>query len=117
MTNRALLAITHMLEAISNIREDTGDGENTAFDNDRRLRQLVERNLEIISEASRRIPEQYKADHPEIPWRQVQDIGNILRHEYQRINADELRLVIEYDLDPLEEALEAMLAVIRKEGG
>jgi len=46
-----------------------------------RFRQLgIERCLEIISEASRHIPDDAKARHPEIPWRRVADIGNRIRH-------------------------------------
>ena len=42
----------------------------------------VERAIEIISEASRHIPDDMKATAPEIPWRQIAGIGNVLRHDY-----------------------------------
>ena len=45
----------------------------------------VERALEIISEASRALPDELKALAPDIPWREIADIGNFLRHEYQRV--------------------------------
>ena len=108
MTDRAAIAVRHILEAIAFIREDTAAGSNVAFASDRRLRQLVERNLEIISEASRRIPDDLKSRHGNVPWRQVADMGNVLRHEYEHIELEELRLVIERDLDPLEKAVEAI---------
>lgn len=40
-------------------------------------RRIVERCLEILSEASRRLPENLKERHPEIPWRKVAGIGNV----------------------------------------
>jgi uncharacterized protein with HEPN domain len=43
--------------------------------------------LEIISEASRHIPDDLKELAPDIPWRQIAAIGNLLRHEYQRTKA------------------------------
>lgn len=46
-----------------------------------------ERFLEILSEASRHIPETLKAKTPEVPWRRVGDIGNHLRHAYHRVDA------------------------------
>ena len=53
-----------ILQAIANIEADRADLDFERFAADRRVRQLVERNLEIISEASRRLPEQAKARSP-----------------------------------------------------
>jgi uncharacterized protein with HEPN domain len=47
----------------------------------------VERCIEVISEASRHIPDDIKAKHAEIPWVDVAAIGNIFRHEYHNIAA------------------------------
>jgi uncharacterized protein with HEPN domain len=62
---------------------------------------LVERGLEIISEASRHLPETVKAAHPEIPWVKVAGIGNVLRHSYDRIAPDILWKVAQNDLSTL----------------
>nr|WP_294507592.1 HepT-like ribonuclease domain-containing protein [uncultured Rhodopila sp.] len=48
------------------------------------------RCLEIISEASRRLPEEMKSRHPSIPWRNVGAAGNIFRHEYEKVAAQAL---------------------------
>jgi hypothetical protein len=45
---------------------------------------LVERGIEIISEAGRRLPGELKRRHPEIPWRKIAGVGNVLRDEYER---------------------------------
>ena len=45
----------------------------------------VQRALEIISEASRHLPDELLLIAPEIPWKQIRGIGNILRHEYHRL--------------------------------
>jgi uncharacterized protein with HEPN domain len=50
------------------------------FRGDCLLRHGVERGIEIISEATRHIPDDLTALAPEIPWKQVRGIGNILRH-------------------------------------
>ena len=49
------------------------------------LRSAVQRGVEVISEASRRLPDDACARRPEIPWRQVRAVGNVLRHEYHAI--------------------------------
>jgi len=54
---------------------------------DRVTRAAFERFLEIISEASRHIPDDLKDKAQHVPWRRVGDIGNHLRHAYHRVDA------------------------------
>lgn len=72
-------------------------------------RAAFERFLEILSEASRHIPDNWKREYAAIPWRQVADLGNHLRHAYHRSDAEALWSIYEDDLDPLEAAIDAML--------
>jgi len=70
-----------------------------------------ERELEIVSEASRKVPDAWKQEFaPDLPWRQIANIGNFLRHAYSSINAPKLWAIYTHDLDPLEAAIDAMLA-------
>jgi uncharacterized protein with HEPN domain len=50
----------------------------------------VERNIEIIGEAARRLSQAFKQDHPDIPWRKIIAQRNVLAHEYDNIAIDEL---------------------------
>ena len=61
--------LTDIVEAIENIRSETAGVSLDVFEADWRKRWLVERGIEIISEASRRLRDELKARHPEIPWR------------------------------------------------
>jgi uncharacterized protein with HEPN domain len=70
------------VEAIANIETDIMGYDFERFRADRRTRQLVERNLEILSEAGRRLPSEYKDREVQIPWRAIAGIGNVLRHDY-----------------------------------
>lgn len=45
----------------------------------------VTRCLEIISEASRRLPDEIKARHPDIPWKEMAGAGNVYRHDYEDV--------------------------------
>jgi uncharacterized protein with HEPN domain len=76
------------------------------------LRWLVQRAIEIISEASRGIPETMKASRPEIPWQRVRDIGNVLRHQYEGVSDPILWRVVTDELPRLRAAIEAMAAQI-----
>lgn len=79
------------------------------FTGDMLLRNAIERSLEIISEASRRIPKGEKAKHKQIPWDDVADIGNYLRHQYHDLNDQILWNVTQGRyLDDLKTAIDAM---------
>ncbi|HSZ75408.1 MAG TPA: HepT-like ribonuclease domain-containing protein [Rhizomicrobium sp.] len=62
------------------------------------IHDAVVRNLEIVSEASRHIPQETKAKAPEIPWREIADFGNVLRHGYEGVNDPILWSTIKNDL-------------------
>jgi len=108
----SLLYLRHMLENIERIR---GWTDGLAMENYRRdvmLRDAVERCLERISEASRRLPADLKASQPQIPWRKVADIGNVLRHEYQDVADSEVWRIVVDDLRPLEKAVREMIEAL-----
>lgn len=92
-----LARLTDIVEAIELIRSEMADVSMAAFERDRRKRWIVERGIEIISEASRRLADDLKARHPEIPWPKVAGIGNVLRHEYEDAAHDVLWHVVQDD--------------------
>jgi uncharacterized protein with HEPN domain len=57
-----------------------------AFASDRKTVYAVVRALEIVSEASRRLPAELKNRHPEIDWIAVAAAGNVYRHEYEGVD-------------------------------
>ena len=73
------------------------------------LRMAVERLFQIISEASRFIPEESKASEKDIPWQRMADLGNWLRHAYHRVDPDILWNIVENDLDALKRSVERMV--------
>jgi uncharacterized protein with HEPN domain len=48
----------------------------------------VIRCLEIISEASRRLPVSLKNRHPDVSWKDIAGAGNVYRHDYEEISTD-----------------------------
>jgi len=61
----------------------------------------VTRCFEIISEASRRLPDDLKARHPQIPWRDIAGAGNIYRHDYEDVQAKIIWRTVQGSLDAL----------------
>ena len=60
------------------------------YERDDLLRDGVERNIEIIGEAARRVSETFKQNHPEIPWRKIIAQRNVLAHEYDYVGNREI---------------------------
>jgi uncharacterized protein with HEPN domain len=79
-----------MLEAAEKIQRFLMNKTFDDFLRDDMLRAAVERNLEIIGEAARRISEELKQEHAEIPWRKIIAQRNVLIHEYGDIDYKEI---------------------------
>jgi uncharacterized protein with HEPN domain len=102
--------LTDITEAIERIHVVLGDMSLEAFENDWQRQWLIERGVEIISEASRYLSDDLKARNPEIPWQKVAGIGNVLRHKYENIAAPVMWKLVQADLPALEKACRAELA-------
>ena len=72
-----------------------------AFRDDLRTFYAVTRCLEIISEASRRLPDDLKARHPAIAWREMAGAGNVYRHDYEDVAASFVWATVHNHLPPL----------------
>ena len=112
----SIARLTDIIEAVELIRSEMAGVTLQAFEPDKRKRWLVERGVEIISEASRHLSDELKARHPEIPWSKVAGIGNVLRHEYERVAYDVLWRVVRDDLPLLEKACREALGSERAAG-
>ena len=81
-------AIRAILRSIERVEEEVRDLTREVYVADWRRQYIVERAIEIISEATRRIPPELRGKHPQVPWKQVMGIGNVLGHEYDEIAND-----------------------------
>jgi uncharacterized protein with HEPN domain len=97
--------LADIVEAIGRIHRVLDGVPLEAFEQDWEKRWLVERGIEIISEASRHLTEEIKARQAEIPWSKIAGIGNVLRHAYDHIAPDVLWKLARDDLPALEKVL------------
>lgn len=96
-------------EAILLILKYTSQGSDS-FYQDELVQTWVIHHLEIIGEAVRTIPQDFRNLHPEIPWKQMNAMRNILVHLYFEINLDRVWAVVEQDLPDLKSSVDAILA-------
>ena len=72
------------------------------------------RCLEVISEASRRLPKEMKLRHPDIPWSDIAGAGNIYRHDYEEVLEENIWRTIQGALGPLRAVVEHELAKLSR---
>ena len=96
------LYLDDMLEAVTKILDYTTGMDYDAFINDPKTQDAVVRNLEIIGEAAGRLPEDIRDAAPEIEWRKIVALRNILAHEYFGVSLPVVWDIVQNKLDPLE---------------
>jgi uncharacterized protein with HEPN domain len=97
--------LAEILEAIEGIETHTAGKSLADFQRDWLLRLAVQRALEIISEASRHLPDELLSHAPDVPWKKIRGIGNVLRHDYHRIADDVIWVVVVENMGPLKTAI------------
>jgi uncharacterized protein with HEPN domain len=108
MARKVAHVIHDILEAIERIQEVTLGKSLGDFEASWQLRWLVQRAIEIISEASRAIPDDLSSTRPGIPWRKVRGIGNVLRHDYEGLSDRIIWNVVVDELPRLKAAIQAI---------
>ena len=101
--------IEDVLENIDAIGGFVAGIDLSGFLADRRTIYADTRALEIISEASRHLPDDLKQRHPELDWRGIAAVGNLYRHAYDGVDNTYVWNVVAADLAPLKAALSAEL--------
>jgi uncharacterized protein with HEPN domain len=105
MSRKWKLRVEDALQSIYYIQEDTKNMTYEDFEDNRLVRQAVERNLEIIGEALNRIPDDIQNKYPKIPWREIIGVRNFVIHQYFKVSQDIEWDIITNDLEGLKEGL------------
>jgi len=79
------------------------------FISDMLLVRAVERSILIVSEAAKSLPDDLIERYPAVEWHAVRGIGNVLRHEYERIEAKTLWMVLTKSFPHLLPIIEQMI--------
>ena len=76
---------------------------------DRMFELALTRLMEVLGEAARRVPEEFRQRYPEVPWQDTTDLRNVLIHNYDTVDFDELWRIIHEHLPPLVDQLQAII--------
>lgn len=108
MKKDARVYLAHILECASRIEEYIRDGE-AHFMGDRKTQDAVIRNFEVLGEAAKRVPDEYRAHHMSIPWKLMAGFRDVLIHSYEGVDLQRVWSIATRDLPAVKSAVAAIL--------
>jgi len=106
MKRDIMLYIEDILESILKIEEYTSNVTEQAFSSNTQLQDAVIRRLEIMGEAVKNIPEQFRTRYPDIPWKEIAGMRDVVIHSYFGIDMRRVWKVVKEDFPVLKTNLE-----------
>jgi len=101
------LLIEDIISAIGKIERYSAGLSREGFLADEKTIDAVARNLEIIGEAARNVPDDFAAAHPEVPWQRIAGLRNRIVHDYFGLDLDIIWQILQADLPQLKSQLPA----------
>lgn len=106
--NRDQVYLRHILDAIDKIESYVSIGHQT-FVSESHWQDAVIRQLEIIGEATKRLSGDLRSQHPEVPWRRVAGLRDVLIHDYLGVDIPAVWEITQRDIPQLKQQIEAIL--------
>ena len=103
-----LVLLEDIILAIQKVGRYTAQMDHDAFLADELVVDGVARNLEIIGEAARQLPEEFRRNHAEVPWTQIAGLRNRIVHDYFGLDLEIIWEIIQHDLPELEKQVRAL---------
>ncbi|ASJ09161.1 hypothetical protein A3L11_07935 [Thermococcus siculi] len=103
------LFLNDILEAIEKIEEYLDGYDFETFVKDRKTVDAVLRNLEIIGEAAKNVPEDIREKYSSVPWRRVVGLRNVVVHHYFGVDLSVVWVIVSSQVGGLKEEVEKIL--------
>lgn len=112
MKKDAKVLIGHIIESTELIEQYSQDLTEEKFKNNVCIQDSIVRRLEIIGEAVKNIPTAFKTNHPDLPWKQMAGMRDVLIHEYFAIDLSLTWMVVKRELLPIKTRLQILLTEV-----
>ena len=109
MNKDSALFLQDILECIEKIEEYTAVLDFRGFESNTQIQDSVLRRLEIIGEAAKNVPSSFRGKHPQIPWKKISGMWDVLIHSYSGVSLRTVWEVIRKDIPTLKQETKQLL--------
>ncbi len=107
--NRDLASLWDMNKAITDLQGFLENVSYEDYENNFLLQRGIERELEILGEAARRLSTQLRDQHPEISWSKIIGLRNVIAHQYEDVRIERIWEIVQKDIPILKAQLQPLL--------
>ncbi|MEK6915641.1 MAG: DUF86 domain-containing protein [Nanoarchaeota archaeon] len=112
MTNNPLKFIEHILENINNIENFSANLTKDELLKDKLKQYAIIRAIEIIGEAAKNLPQQFRNSHPDVDWKEIIGTRDRIIHHYFGVDLDIVWNIVKKDLPKLKEKINKILSEV-----
>jgi uncharacterized protein with HEPN domain len=109
MKRDIIIFINDILECIENIENFTQGFSKVDFFDDKKTQDAVIRNLEIIGEAIKNIPDKFRRKYPKIEWKKIAGVRDIFIHSYFGVDLEIVWTIVKKDIPVLKNNIKFIL--------
>ena len=110
MIKEPIIFLEHIVESIEQIEKYAGSLTKEQFESSLEIQDAVLRRLEIIGEAVKNLPADFKEEHPGIPWKKIAGTRDFLTHEYFDVDTELVWEILQRDLAELKDKIAKILS-------
>lgn len=109
------LYLEDILECCANVRDYTAEMDFEMFSTDKKTIDAVVRNLEIIGEAVKNLPDDIRRSKPDIEWKKIARFRDIIVHHYFNVDLEVIWDILENRIEEIQQAVQEIVSTLEEE--